>query len=85
MKVEYCGSEFDVPELLINKFIKDFDSLPGSGDRESICMLRGSINEVFDIVAEDPEILHEKEYLEDFIQALAMRQALDAHGILYDA
>ena len=85
MKVEYYGSEFEVPELLIQQFEKDFDGLPGSKDRENVYMLRSAIYEILDIVAEDPEILDEKEYREDFVRALAMRQALSTLGILYDS
>jgi hypothetical protein len=38
-----------------------------------------------DIVADDPELLYEKEYLDDFLRALAMKQALGELGILYDS
>jgi hypothetical protein len=48
-------------------------------------MLRGTIYEILDIVADDPEILDEKEYREDFVRALAMRQAMSTLGILYDS
>ena len=83
--VQYYGSEFDIPDVLIDKFAKDFDGLPGSGQYESKMQLRDSISDILDIVAEEPELLHEKEYLSDFIQALAMKKALERHGILYDA
>jgi hypothetical protein len=85
MKVEYFGSEFEVPEMLIQQFEKDFDGLPGSKNRESVYMLRGTIFEILDIVADDPEMLNEKEYREDFVKALAMRQAMSTLGILYDS
>jgi len=83
--VKCYGSEFDVPHLLIDKFLKDFETLPGSGYREGIYQLRGSINEILDVVADEPEIIHEPEYHTDFIRALAMRQAMGDLGILYDA
>jgi hypothetical protein len=70
---------------LINKYLKDFDGLPGSGQRESVNQLRTSIDDIIDVVSEEPEILHEPEYLSDFIRALAMKQALGELGILYDA
>jgi hypothetical protein len=85
MKVEYYGSEFEVPEMLIKQFEKDFEGLPGSRDRNSVYMLRNSIYEILDIVADDPEMLDEKEYREDFVRALAMRQAMSTLGILYDS
>ena len=85
MMVKYFESEFDIPDLLVDKYTKDFDGLPGSGQYEAVSQLRGSINEIMDIVAEEPDIIHEPEYLHDFIRALAMKQALQNHGILYDA
>lgn len=83
--VKCYGSEFEVPDLLVSKFLKDFDTLPGSGYREGIYQIRNSISEILDVVAEEPEILHEPEYLTDFIRALAMRQAMERLGILLDS
>ena len=85
MIVQYYESEFDIPDVLIEKFAKDFECLPGSGQYESKMQLRDSISDILDIVAEEPELLHNKEYLSDFISALAMKKALERHGILYDA
>ena len=85
MKVEFYGSEFDIPDLLIDKFSKDFDALPGSGYREGVQRLRDCIDDILDVVAEEPDILEEHEYMTDFLRALAMRQAMNNLGILYDA
>jgi hypothetical protein len=85
MMVKCYGSEFDVPDLLVSKFLKDFDTLPGSGHREGIYQLRDSISQILDIVADEPEILHEPEYHTDFIRALAMKQAMGELGILLDS
>jgi hypothetical protein len=85
MKVACYGSEFDIPDVLINKFVGDFDALPGSGYREGVCQLRDSINDIMDVISEMPDLLHEKEYLQDFIQALAMKKAMETLGILYDS
>jgi hypothetical protein len=85
MMVKCYGSEFEVPDLLVDKFVKDFDTLPGSGYREGVYQIRESINEILDIVVEEPDILHEPEYLTDFIRALAMRQAMEKLGILLDS
>jgi hypothetical protein len=85
MLVEYLNSKFEIPDLLINKFIKDFDGLPGSGAYESVLEIRSCIAEVVDYVAEDPDALHEPEIMSDFLRALAMKKALETHGIFYDA
>lgn len=85
MLVKCYDSEFEVPDLLVEKYYKDFDCLPGSGRNEDVASLRGSTDEIVDIIAEDPEALEEPEYMNDFIKALAIRKALEKHGILYDA
>ena len=85
MKVQYWDSDFEVPDVLIDKFVKDFDGLPGSEHRTSVLELRESVEEVLDFISEEPEMLHETVYLNDFIKALAIQQALRYHGVLYDA
>ena len=85
MLVECYGEEFDVPDLLIDQFLKDFDGLPGGKYREGVLQIRSSIDEILDIISEDPELLYEKEYLDDFLRALAMKQAVGELGILYDS
>ena len=85
MKVLCYESEFDVPEVLIDKFIKDFECLPGSGNRESVLQLRNTVGEILDMVAEEPEILHEREYMSDFVRALAIQEAMATLGLLHDA
>lgn len=85
MFVKYYNSEFDIPDLLIDKYAKDFDGLPGGKHREGIQQIRSSIEEILDLIAQEPELLHEKEFATDFVSALAMQQALSKLGILYDA
>lgn len=85
MLVQCYDSEFDIPEFLIDKFVKDFEGLPGSGNRESVVQLRNAVEDVLDLVSEEPEILHEKEFLADFVKALAMQEAMGKLGILHDA
>jgi len=47
--------------------------------------LRDAIENIVDVIAEDPEILYDKTYQAEFIEAMAMKYALEHHGILYDA
>jgi hypothetical protein len=77
--------ELEIPDILINKFFYDFETLPGGKNYESVCTLRDLIEEVFDVFTDDPEMLEEDEYKADFIKAIAMREALIEHGIFYDA
>jgi hypothetical protein len=85
MIVEYFDSEFEIPDILIDKYAKDFDGLPGGRCREGVQQIRDSIEEILDIISEEPELLYETEYLTDFVGAMAMKQALSKLGILYDA
>jgi hypothetical protein len=85
MNVQCYGSEIEVPDFLIEKYVKDFDGLPGKSMRESILYLRESVTEVLDYVAEDPEALQDTIVLSDFINALAMKQALSKHGLYLDS
>jgi hypothetical protein len=85
MQVACYGSEFEIPDVLIHKFTKDFEGLPGSGNRESVMQLRMSIDDVLDYIAEEPDMLNEFTIRSDFVKALAMQQAMEKLGILYDA
>jgi len=85
MQVACYGSEFEIPDFLIDKYIKDFEGLPGSGQRESIMQLRMSIDDIFDYIAEEPEMLDEYEIRSDFVKALAIQKAMGKLGLLHDA
>jgi hypothetical protein len=85
MNVECLGTKIEVPDYLIQTYIKDFEGLPGSGNRNSVLELRDNVNEVIDFVAQDPEALHEYVIRNDFINALAVRKALEVHGLLHDS
>ena len=85
MNVECYGDQIEVPDVLIEKYFKDFDGLPGKSMRESVMGLRDSVWEVMDYVAEDPKALEDKEVMFDFINALAMKQALTQHGLYLDS
>lgn len=85
MQVACYGSEFEVPDLLIDKYIKDFDGLPGSGQRESVMEIRMAIDDILDYIAEEPDMLNEFSIRTDFVKALAMQTAMGKLGILHDA
>jgi hypothetical protein len=85
MQVACYGSEFEVPDLLIDKYAKDFEGLPGSGNRESVMQLRMAIDDILDYIAEEPDMLNEFSIRSDFVKALAMQEAMAELGILHDA
>lgn len=85
MEVKCLESVFDVPDIMVNKFFNDFDGLPGSANRSSVLELREHVNEMIDAVAEEPELLEDPNNMIDFIRTLAIKKALENHGLLYDA
>jgi len=85
MKIECLGNTIEIPQDLIDSYVRDFETLPGSGQRNSVLHLRNSIYEVFDYLAEDPEALEQYEYRRDFVKAWAVYKALEIHGLLLDS
>ena len=75
----------DIPKTLIDKYIKDFDVLPGSSDRDAVYYLRDAIQDIMTMVAMDPDMLEDPVCKKDFIKAIAMKEALIEHGIYYDS
>jgi hypothetical protein len=85
MNVKYFDTEFEIPDILIDKYSKDFEGMAGKSLREEVLDLRDSTNSVLEYVEEEPEALEDQEVLYEFINAMAVRQALKNHGLLYDA
>ena len=85
MNVKYFDTDFEIPDILIDKYSKDFDGMAGKSLREEVLDLRDSANSVLEYVEEEPEALEDQEVLYEFINAMAVRQALKNHGLLYDA
>ena len=71
--------------LFRSRFVHEFECLPGGKNYESICVIRDLIENVIDMVYDDPEIIEEPDFQYDFIKAIAMQEALKRHGIYYDA
>jgi hypothetical protein len=85
MKYKCFGRLIDVPDSLVDKFTKDFDSLPNSGQREAINELRNGVYEVMLLVQMDPDMLDDLAYRKDFVNSLAIKKAMENNGIMYDA
>ena len=85
MNVKYFDTEFEIPDILIDKYSKDFEGMAGKSLREEVLDLRDSTNSVLEYIEEEPEALEDQEILYEFINAMAVRQALKKHGLLYDA
>lgn len=85
MLVMCHNTKFDVPDQLIDQFVKDFNSAPGGKYRENVLRIRCAIEEILGIVAKYPDLLFEKDKHTYFLRTLAMKQALEKLGILYDS
>ena len=79
------GAEFHIPDELVDEYVIQFIPLKKFEHRDNLNVLREDILDIFDVVMQDPEALYEPEFLEEFVNTLAMRQALQNIGILYDA
>ena len=79
------GAEFHIPDELVDYYVADFLPLKKQEYRDRLMNLREEILDVFDVVMEDPEALYDPEFLEDFVQTLAMRHALQQMSLLHDA
>lgn len=75
----------EVPIYLVDKYTKDFEDLVGSKNRESVYMLRGQIDDIMDILYDNPELLENSEFKNDYVKAIAMKESLIKLGIYYDA
>lgn len=85
MHVEGFGKRYEIPEEMIQEFMVEFKPVTEPGFREDLEELREMTGLVLDTIAIEPELLDFKEYKNDFIRAIAMREALARFGILYDA
>lgn len=85
LRVYVNNLELEVPDLLIDKFVKEFDGLPGGRNHDAVCTLRDMIESVVDMVYDDPSLIEEPDYQDDFVRAIAMQEALKKHGIYFDA
>ena len=79
------GAEFHIPDELVDHYMVDFLPLKKQEYRDRLINLREEILDVFDVAIEDPEALYDPEFLQDFVETLAMRHALQKMCILHDA
>ena len=77
--------EFHIPDEIVESYMIDFLPLREWKYRDRLNNLREEILEVLEIALLDPESLYDPELLEEFVETLAMRHALERSGILHDA
>lgn len=85
MRVQAFGKSFEIPETMINSFMVELHEVTQPGNRDALEHVREITGLVLETLADDPELMRDKEYEDDFIKAHAMRQALANYGILFDA
>lgn len=85
MRVQAFGKSFEIPETMIDSFMVELHEVTQPGNRDSLEHVREITGLVLDTLTDDPELMRDKEYEDDFIKAHAMRQALANYGILFDA
>ena len=81
---QYFGRNFDVSNALIKMYTKDFEILKDYNMRDDLDGLRNAVYQVLVLSTSNPKILEKKMYYEDFINALAIKDALTALNILHD-
>jgi hypothetical protein len=60
---------------MVDQYLKDFEKLPGSENRDQVIQLRKNIMGVTQCVWENPELMLNPDYASDLQKVLAMRQA----------
>jgi hypothetical protein len=84
MLVKCYEKVYKIPDELISKYTKEFEVLPNKGFGEEINLLRDSVYQILLLVSVDPDMLNEVNYKKDFINALAIKKAMENNGILHD-
>ena len=85
MRVKAFGKSYEIPERLIDSFMIELHEVTQPGNREDLEHVREITGMVLETIEDDPDLMDNKEYEDDFIKAHAMRQALAKYGILFDA
>lgn len=85
MLIDDVDAVFDVPDDMIREFYIKFQAHLKNHERDMICSSRDSSFLVIESLREDKEKLSNPFYVNSFIRALAMREALKKLGVLYDA
>lgn len=83
MIAEYFGMKFEVPDTMIKSLTKLFKD--NEDMKEDIDMLREMVYRALILTESEPKILNKEGRYEDFIQVLAIREAMIANNLLFNA
>lgn len=85
MLIEELDAFFDIPDSMIDKFYHEIMQHKVNNDRVAICASRDSAFLIIETLREDQDKLRDPFYVNNFIKAHAMREAMKKLGVLYDA
>lgn len=83
--VEAFGRTFEIPEDMIKVYYDEFRDLKDPSERLHVMYLRDITGSVLCALEKEPHRMKQDVYVEDFVRAHAMRQALSRHGMLLDS
>jgi hypothetical protein len=85
MIIEQDGAKYNVPDHLIDDLKLEFEEMRKEDDRERLVFLRNSIILITALLKKKPRLADDPDFCKDMIHALAVREALKHHNMLYDS
>lgn len=85
MIIEYVNQTFDVPDRIIDEYVEGYANLGDKDLREELDVLRNCVYQLLILVEKQPMLLDKKSIKADFVNTLAMKEALFKLKLLHDA
>ncbi len=85
MIIEYISQSFDVPDKMIEEYVEGYEVLATVDLREELEVLRNCVYQLLILIEKEPKLLHKSKIKEDFINTLAMKEALFQLKLLHDS
>lgn len=85
MMMEYFGRDIDVPDYKIDDYTEKFSVLTEGKMQTEIEVLRESIFNIIELMEMAPDLLEESRYYNEFVNTLAMKEALFNNKVLHNA
>ena len=85
MMFEFQNQSYEVPDKLIKQHAEYFEVLKDPSMREDLDIMRNSVYQILILVEKKPKVLNKKVYHDDFINAMAIKEALNKLKLLHDA
>ncbi len=79
----YFDTEFDVPDELISNMTSLFKR--NQGMKEDMEVLRELVYRILLLADSDPRVLNKEDRHNEFVNALAIKEALKANNLLFNA